>query len=58
MTAIRDGNHMAGSFHYIGLAFDFKKGSRITEPEIKRLLGLDYDVIEHPTHYHVEYDPK
>ena len=58
VTAIRDGNHMAGSFHYIGLAFDFKKVVGVTEQMLKDVLGEDYDVIEHKTHFHVEYDPK
>lgn len=58
VTAIRDGNHTFGSFHYIGQAFDFRKHPLITLSAIKNVLGKDFDVIEHSTHYHVEYDPK
>jgi len=58
VTAIRDGNHMAGSFHYIGLAFDFRKAPGISRKMIQGNIGVDYDVIEHATHIHVEYDPK
>ena len=58
ITAIRDGNHMAGSFHYIGMAFDFRKGTGITIYALRTILGKNFDVIEHKTHFHVEYDPK
>ncbi|HDZ25365.1 hypothetical protein LCGC14_0359080 [marine sediment metagenome] len=58
ITAIRDGNHGFGSLHYDGLAFDFRKGKGISKLDIQDMLGLDYDVVEHEGHYHVEYDPK
>ena len=58
ITAIRDGNHKPGSFHYTGNAFDFKKNEWITKEKLKKALGLDYDVVGHSTHFHVEYDPK
>jgi len=57
VTAIRDGNHMAGSLHYDGQAFDFLKMGR-TKNEIKRAAGAGFDVVQHSTHFHVEYDPK
>lgn len=58
ITAVRDGNHMPGSFHYIGMAFDFRKAEGITIEMIRKALGKNYDVVEHSTHFHVEYDPK
>lgn len=57
ITAIRDGNHMAGSLHYIGHAFDFRKGAVLKEA-IKKIAGEDFDVVAHNTHFHVEFDPK
>jgi len=64
VTAGLDGEHSAGSLHYYGLALDFR--TRYFTPEVKQavakrlreVLGRDYDVIEHSTHIHVEYDPK
>jgi len=58
VTAIRDGNHMAGSLHYNGNAFDFRQASYITEPDLKQICGKDFDVVIHPSHIHIEYDPK
>lgn len=58
ITAIRDGNHMDGSFHYIGMAFDFRKAASISKIMLHKTLGSEFDVIEHSTHFHVEYDPK
>lgn len=59
ITSLRDGTiHCPGSFHYIGLAFDFRKASRVSRGMLVSTLGDDWDVIEHSTHYHVEYDPK
>ena len=57
VTSLRDGNHMAGSLHYDGLAFDIKQGRRPIE-QIKDTLGPGWDVVEGPTYYHCEYDPK
>lgn len=58
VTSIRDGNHMDGSFHYIGMAFDFRKAASVTKVMAQEALGSDFDVIEHDSHFHVEYDPK
>lgn len=57
ITSIREGNHGPGSFHYLGLAVDFKKHGGDLQI-VKNILGPDWDVIEHPTHVHIEYDPK
>ena len=58
ITAIRDGNHMSGSLHYNGNAFDFRLKSYMTKPDLKRICGKDFDVVMHPSHVHIEYDPK
>lgn len=58
VTSRRDGKHMAGSFHYIGLAEDFLKEATITKDDLKQVVGPDCDVIENIYYFHVEYDPK
>lgn len=58
ITSKRDGNHMAGSLHYCGLAVDFGRDKQHTKERIESILGMDYDVVEYKGHYHVEYDPK
>lgn len=58
VTSIRDGNHSAGSFHYIGDAFDIKYADIIPEQEIRLAAGSDCDVIFHKTHIHIERDLK
>jgi len=57
VTALRDGTHMPGSFHPWGRAFDIRKTSKVLKADIQRSLGGMFDVVEHPTHFHVEYDP-
>jgi hypothetical protein len=57
ITSIRDGNHMPGSLHYDGNAFDVSKGW-FSKKSLKKVLGKDFDVVEHSTHFHIEYDPK
>lgn len=57
VTSRRDGNHGFGSFHYIGLAEDFRKGKRKAK-EIREAAGPNCDVVVYGSHYHVEYDPK
>ena len=58
ITSQREGNHGYGSLHYNGNAFDFRKADNITKRDIADRLGNDFDVVEHATHMHVEYDPK
>jgi len=65
ITALRDGKHKVGSKHYQGRAFDCRTRT-VEDPmvlariirEVRATLGSDFDVILHPTHLHVEYDPK
>ena len=58
ITALRDGTHMPGSYHPSGRAFDFRKHEKITKVMIQEALGKGFDVVEHSTHFHVEWDPK
>ena len=57
VTALRNGDHMPGSFHHMGRAFDIRKGG-ITKAQLKKVLGLKWDVVSHSTHYHCELDRK
>lgn len=59
-TSKRDGNHSAGSLHYTGNAFDFKRQG-MDKHFIKRILGDSFDIVEYSDKrdiFHVEYDPK
>jgi len=59
-----DGIHMEGSLHYKGLALDFRKRTvpeaylEIFLEQLEDKLGREFDVVDHSTHYHVEFDPK
>jgi len=70
ITSINDGQHMKGSFHYVGKAFDARthnvreagKDPEMLTAHLRASLGGDYDVIlefvgEDKEHVHVEYDP-
>lgn len=64
VTAVTDGEHMKGSLHYEGLAFDCrthmfsKKMQDKVYLAIKGALGSEWDVVMHKTHIHIEFDPK
>ena len=57
ITSIREGNHMSGSFHYIGMAFDIACQG-ISKIEIQSVVGPGFQVIEYKILdiFHVEYD--
>lgn len=67
LTGGVEGEHMRGSVHYRGGAWDLRvrdeqQGWRI-DPDMaaSRLaaaLGDDFDVVAHETHVHVEWQPK
>ncbi len=57
VTCISEGNHKAGSFHYINCAEDFKYG-KASEKEIRETAGPGFDFAFHTSHIHMEYDPK
>lgn len=63
VTCGLDGCHSAGSWHYYGLALDFRThyfdrmaAARITAELDKALSFRGFDVILHTTHIHVELD--
>ena len=61
ITSIREGTHSPGSFHPNGRAFDIRTPKSITWIQIRDFLnqgGHKFDVVEHSTHIHIEYDPK
>lgn len=64
ITAGIDGQHARGSFHYLGLAFDFRTRDLPAEKvqevlaEIQACLGEDFDVLFEADHIHVEFQPK
>ena len=59
ITSLRDREHMPGSLHYVGMAFDMRTRHMSDENKRKVLLELrdelpEYDIIEYSTHYHIE----
>ena len=63
VTSGTDGTHMAGSLHYLGLAFDMRHWwwddaeRKTIRDELAEALGADYDVVLESSHFHIEYDP-
>lgn len=65
LTAGTNGTHTTKSRHYSGLALDFGYDHvpqhvrpKITETVRESLGGLAWDIVDHGTHIHIEYDPK
>ncbi|KKM78649.1 hypothetical protein LCGC14_1357890 [marine sediment metagenome] len=58
VTSKRDGNHMAGSFHYIGLAFDVRPFEGWDKARYLKAFGHGWQVIVNNDYVHCEYDPK
>jgi hypothetical protein len=58
ITSIREGTHSPGSLHPQGDAFDMRPLKNGTIEEIKKAIGINYDVINEGDHWHVEYDKK
>lgn len=62
ITSGRDGKHMQGSKHYLGLAIDIRtrdmKNQERVLNSVKKILGSLYDVILESDHMHIEFDPK
>tara|TARA_Y100000114_G_scaffold50443_2_gene46041 strand:- start:2717 stop:3037 length:321 start_codon:yes stop_codon:yes gene_type:complete len=60
----RSAKHSPTSLHYSGMAVDIRTRNlpEGTKEEvyslIKEALNVDYDVILHSTHIHIEYQPK
>ena len=64
VTSGLDGVHSQGSKHYLGRAIDLrtryfgKDEVDVVVEDLRAALPNGYDVVVHPTHIHVEYDPK
>ena len=64
ITSLMDGKHMDTSKHYVGDAADLRiwffnnAEKRIAVKQLKKELGVDFDVVLEKDHIHVEYDPK
>ena len=65
VTSVCDSKHGRGSFHYNGLATDFR--TTTIDPrydwanvsgDIRRALTDEYDVVLEADHIHVEFQPK
>ena len=62
VTSGVDGQHRAGSLHYVGLAVDLRRWN-LRDPtafvdRLKESLGPSFDVLLERTHIHVEFQPK
>lgn len=60
ITSTYEGSHSEGSLHYANLAIDIRRQDRgnTVKDELRDELGVDYDVVLHSDHIHIEYDPK
>ena len=58
ITCLREGNHIPGSFHFEGWAFDIQKYQYTTLTECRSAIGPGWDILNEPDHWHFEYDPK
>lgn len=70
ITSARDGLHGVASYHYFGYAIDLRTwdhNGKQWVPEVRKGIAKElrealakyspyYDVIEHDTHMHIEYD--
>lgn len=61
ITSLTDGDHMAGSLHHCGDAFDLRlpvnSAHTVMCSRLRDALGSSYDVVLEKDHIHVEYDP-
>jgi hypothetical protein len=64
ITSADDSKHMAGSFHYLGLALDFRSYYWLVHiapfelaNKLAVVLGDEFDVVLEKDHIHIEYDP-
>lgn len=64
ITSLTDGKHSRGSFHYVGMAVDFRT-KHLTESKLGRLkqliapsLNNEFDIVWEADHLHIEFQPK
>ena len=61
--SLLDGVHSKNSLHYTGNAFDLRvwiyteKQRKTLLIQLRKKLGIDYDVVDEVDHLHIEYDP-
>ena len=65
VTTCRDGIHSKNSLHYVGQAIDIRINDLPSDDakvayfdEVRRCLGVGYDVVLEHDHIHIEWDPK
>lgn len=64
VTSAMDGTHSDGSLHPSGNAADLRTNyfapaiRKDVKARLEEKLGPDFDVVLHPDHMHMEYDPK
>ncbi len=64
ITSGLDSTHSAGSLHYYGRALDFRtryfceNDRHLAAVKLRKEAGEQYDVVEHSTHIHIEFDRK
>jgi hypothetical protein len=63
VTSVMDGQHMQGSLHYEGLAFDFRTfhlGDKkdLVFNTLRLWLGPEFDVLDENDHGHIEWQQK
>lgn len=60
VTSVMDGQHMVGSLHYVGCAFDFvhRDMNEFRAKMLAERLGPQFDVVFEDDHIHVEFQPK
>ena len=64
VTSLLDGVHSKNSLHYTGNAFDMRvwiyteKQKKAIFYQLKKKLGINYDVVDEETHLHIEFDKK
>lgn len=66
ITSIYDGNHMKGTLHATGQAFDVRTRdmasteglAKLITRQIQIVLGVAWDVILEDDHIHIEHDPR
>jgi hypothetical protein len=64
VTSGLDGTHSAGSLHYYGRALDFRTryfsetDRHLAAARLREQAGEQYDVVEHSSHIHIEFDRK
>lgn len=58
VTSLQEGNHMLGSLHYDGNAWDQRPLKKVSIEEVREACGSDFDVVDEGNHWHIEHDPK